>query len=66
MNRTANALLQFGLGLSQIGNILSPAFGESQKIYLAAGIAFAQGLISLIAHIYNPDGTSAQAPWDKK
>ncbi len=60
MKRWINVVAQVVLGAGQVVNILEPVLEAREKIFIAAGLALAQLVVSAIAHGYNPDGSPAK------
>lgn len=65
MKRLTNILIQVLVTITQVANILNPFMSEDMKLVVAVFLAVTQGLTSIIAHEFNPDGTPAQVPWEK-
>lgn len=63
MTRWLNVASQIALGAGQIANIALPLLDERAKVLIAIGLGIFQLVISSLAHEFNPDGTSARAPY---
>ncbi len=59
MNVVANVLLQFLGILIQVGNQASGFVPEKYKGLVSGVVAAAMGVVAILAHFKNPDGTSA-------
>lgn len=60
MNRNVNVLLQCLLAIAQATNIVQPILAPKTRVIVTAIIAAVQGIIGIVAHNYNPDGSSAK------
>ena len=65
MTRTWNIVIQLvalaGQVVNQFGSLIPPARRDA----VAAGLAIAQGIVAVVAHSYNPDGTSAGVAYQR-
>ncbi len=64
MTRKTNVLIQICALLVHLLNLATPIASDKVKPWIALGIVFVQGIVAIIAHSYNPDGSSAQEPYD--
>lgn len=65
MKFSVNALIQI-LGLVAQGiNAASDLLPPRGKFWAAVGLSAVQGLIGVLAHFANPDGTPAEQPYQK-
>ena len=65
MPKWFNILSQIILVIIQAMNIVAPLLSEKDKILAAAVVAAIQGVIAVVAHNYNPDGSKACEPYNK-
>jgi hypothetical protein len=59
MRLSVNSLIQILAMVGQYGNQVSDFLPAKGKFWAAVGIAAVQGIVGVLAHFKNPDGTSA-------
>lgn len=61
MKLSTNVILQF-IGLAiQGGNQVATFIPDKDKIYVTAGVSILQGIVAIISHFSNPNGTPTPA-----
>lgn len=62
VNVIVQLLATLGHGVAQMSDLLP---SERQKLYASATLAAIQGLVAVLAHFRNPDGTPARVPYER-
>jgi hypothetical protein len=60
---TVNVLIQVLALVCQLLNGLSDVVSPDKKPYIGLAIMAGQGIVAILAHRSNPDGTSVQLPY---
>ena len=63
MTRWFNILSQSLLLVGQAVNVLSPYWTQETKDYVIVILTLVQGIVGVVAHSYNIDGTSQKAAY---
>lgn len=64
MTRFWNVIIQLVLAGGQIVNLLEPIIKPEHKIYAMTIISVLQVVVSIVAHEFNPDGSSAKTAYN--
>jgi hypothetical protein len=59
VNSTIQLLALIAQGINAVSDLLPPR----GKFYAAVALAAVQGVVGVLAHFSNPDGTHATQPW---
>jgi hypothetical protein len=62
VNSTIQLLALVAQGINAVSDLLPPR----GKFYAAVALAAVQGVVGVLAHFSNPDGTHATQPWVRK
>jgi len=62
VNTAIQLLALCAQGINAVSDLLPPR----GKFYAAVALAAVQGVVGVLAHFSNPDGTDAMQPWVRK
>lgn len=63
MNLSVNVILQLLMVIAQAINATMDLLPPRGRFYAMVALSAIQGLIAVLAHFVNPDGTPAARPW---
>lgn len=66
MKISVNSVIQLLALIAQGINAVSDLLPPRGKFYAAVALAAVQGVVGVLAHFSNPDGTHATQPWARK
>lgn len=66
MKFSVNSVIQVLVLIAQGINAVSDLLPPRGKFYAAVALAAVQGVVGVLAHFSNPDGTRATQPWARK
>jgi hypothetical protein len=66
MKFSVNSVIQLLALTAQGINAVSDLLPSRGKFYAAVALAAVQGIVGVLAHFSNPDGTDATQPWAKE
>ena len=58
-----NKFIQVTATVGQVANFALPIVPEKQKVYILGGLSIIQAISGMVAHNYNPDGTSVKVAY---
>lgn len=66
MKISVNSILQILMLAGQGANAVADVLPEGGKLWVAVALSIIQGVVGVLAHFHNPDGTTAKVAYIKE